>query len=330
MTPTTSIQSMNTSSGGSYHKEEMRTLTSEDVEIIGEMKISRVQRTKWTPKGSLTEFVTPPRTPTKGPFQDQLQQHYSYPTQDGDLSDFTGRHSSNEAQKASKRSEAYQRYSQPEKESEYDTLSKSTYQLSHGAQQTTPERPWQHKTLWKSQEELRIKQKPQNHIGQQLQQWPQQYHPVQQDYHQQQYTPNRQTTHPSDTYRQSSVPNGHMGTGGYKSTSLPRNRQEDWRVNRSHTWSAVDRSSRDGPQPAYAVKAGNPYELCSRCHQMLGGGPIMTIPGAKTHYHLQCFVCRVCRNPLVGTVPKNTLVIMKSRHPHCHRCVSNNKGMLLM
>ena len=329
-TPTTSIQSTITNSAGSYHKEEMRTLTSEDVEIIGEMKISRVQRTKWTPKGSLTEVVTPPKTPTKGPFQDQ---HYSFPMQAGDLTDSAERNRSNEAQKASMRSEMYQRYSQPaEQESQYDTLSKSMYHLPRGAQQTTPERPWQNKTQWKSQEELRLKQQPQNDIGQQLQQWPQ--HQMQQTgYHhqqQQQYTPNRITTHPADAHRQSSVPNGRMGVGGYKSTSLPRNRQEDWRVNRSHTWSAVDRSSsRDGPQPAYAIKAGNPYELCSRCHQMLGGGPIMAIPGAKTQYHLQCFVCRVCRNPLVGTVPKNTLVIMKSRQPHCHRCVSNNKGMSL-
>ena len=333
-TPTTPVQSMSTQSDSSYHKEEMRTLTSDDVEVIGGMKISRVQRTKWTPKGSLTEFVTPPRTPTKGPFQEQIQQHYSYPMQDGDGPEPTVmRHGSSETQKTSKKPESYQRYSMPERALqgiEEDKTNRSMYPVS---QQIAPERPQQYRTQWKSQEELCIKQQQQNHVGQQppLRKTPPQQH-HQQKYQQQQqqpqYTPNRPTTHQADTYRQSSVPNGHMATASYKSTTLPRNRQEDWRVNRSNTWSAVDRSSRDGPQPAYAVKAGNPYELCSRCHQMLGGGPVMAIPGAKTQYHLQCFVCRMCRNPLVGTVPKNTLVIIKSRHPHCHRCVSNNKGIL--
>ena len=336
--PYTTPQSMNTKSEGSYHKEEMRSQTSDDVEIIGGMKISRVQRLKWTPKGSLTEFVTSPSTPPKGPFQQQIQQHYSYPTQDEE----EGYQVRGETQKASKRVEAYQRYSQPPTErtppqgrEDRSNKTKSMYQFSHGMQQQYQQpqmiSPEKQSLQWKSQEELRIRHQQQlnhhpaaagqqpYHYQQQRQQAPQRTQP------QQQYSPGQHSHQYNGTNRQSSVPNGHMG--GYKSASLPRNKPEDWRVNRSNTWSAVDRSVKDGPQAAYAVKAGNPYELCSRCHQMLGGGPVMAIPGAKTQYHLQCFVCRMCRNPLVGTIPKNTLVIMKSRHPHCHRCVANSKGM---
>ena len=331
--PTQTVQSnKSTPSKGSYHKEEMRTQTTEDVEIIGAMKISRVQRTKWTPKGSLTEFVTSPTAPIRGPFQEQFQQHYSYPMENSTES---GR--SEVQQRPGKRSDVYQRYSQPER-----VLMGAEYLNSHGMQQV----PGKHQpsTHWKSQEELRIKQLPQqNHNGQQSHQQQQQQQPTQhrrtppQQHHthqrqqqqqQQTYTPTHHKQQAA-SYRQSSVPNGHTGKGAsYQSASLPRSRQEDVRVNRSKTWSAVDRGPKDGPHPAYAVKAGNPYELCSRCHQMLGGGPVMAIPGAKTQYHLQCFVCRMCRNPLVGTIPKNTLVIMKNRHPHCHRCVSSSKGML--
>ena len=353
---TTPLQSKHVNSEGSYYKEEMRSQTSEDIEIIGEMKISRVQRLKWTPKGSLVELVTSPTAPPKGPFQDQIQQHYSYPMQDEETMMVQQR--SSDTQKASKRAEAYQqRYSQPPPSTERtppigredrSNKSKSMYQMSYNMQQapppqmTSPEK--QRTAQWKSQEELRI----QHNYQQQLNHYPpagQQaagYHHQQQN---QQYRPQQGTTQHKQTqhqyspsgqhhaqhnagYRQSSVLNGHMGSGGsYQSASLPRSKHEDWRVNRSNTWSAVDRSgAKDGPQAAYAVKAGNPYELCSRCHQMLGGGPVMAIPGAKTQYHLQCFVCRMCRSPLVGTVPKNTLVIMRSRHPHCHRCVANNKG----
>lgn len=352
-TPYTPTQAKSTTgSEGSYHKEEMRTLTSEDVEIIGGMKISRVQRTKWTPKGSLTEFVTSPTTPIRGPFQEQFQQHYSYPMQNGAHPE-SGR-SEPQQHKPSRRSEAYkQRYSQPERvlQMAYED-ERLRYQPSqHGMQQRPPAERQPTTPQWRSQEELRIKhpQQPaqQNHSGQMMQQPhhqhqpqqrrtpPQQHHHQPHQHHQphhhhqqqQQYTANHQSPQQAGNYRQGGVSNGHAGAGGYRSASLPRNKQEDWRVHRSKTWSAVDRSVKDGPQPAYAVKASNPYELCSRCHQVLGGGPVMAIPGAKTQYHLQCFVCRVCRNPLIGTVPKNTLVIMKSRHPHCHRCVSNSKGM---
>ena len=342
---TTPLQSKHINSEGSYYKEEMRSQTSEDIEIIGEMKISRVQRLKWTPKGSLVELVTSPSTPPKGPFQDQIQQHYSYPMQDEEAMIHQPR--SSDTQKASKRVEAYQRYSQPlpaERiapigREDRGSKSKSMYQMSYNMQQApppqmiSPERQWN--TQWKSQEELRIQHNQQllNHYpsagqqaGYQHQQQQQQYRPQQAPQHkppQQQYSPGQHSQHNAG-YRQNSVPNGHMG--GYQSASLPRSKHEDWRVTRSNTWSAVDRSAKDGPQAAYAVKAGNPYELCSRCHQMLGEGPVMAIPGAKTQYHLQCFVCRMCRSPLVGTIPKNTLVIMKNRHPHCHRCVANNKG----
>lgn len=336
---TTPLQSKN---ANSYYKEEMRSQTSEDIEIIGEMKISRVQRLKWTPKGSLIELVTSPSTPPKGPFQDQIQQHYSYPMQDEDAM-FQPRNTG-DVQKANKRVEAYQRYSQPPPgertppigREDRSNKSKSMYQMSYNMQQgapppsqmVSPEKQRNH-GQWKSQEEPRI-QHTQNHyppagqqavVGYQQQQQQQQYRPQQAPL---QYPPAGQHAQYNAGYRLNSVPNGHMGS--YQSASLPRSKHEDWRVNRSNTWSAVDRSTKDGPQAAYAVKAGNPHELCSRCHQMLGGGPVMAIPGAKTQYHLQCFVCRMCRSPLVGTVPKNTLVIMKSRHPHCHRCVANNKG----
>ena len=336
---TTPLQSKHIKSEGSYHKEEMRSQTSEDVEIIGDMKISRVQRLKWTPKGSLVEFVTSPSTTPKSPFHDQIQQHYSYPTQDEEAM-YQPR--SSDTQKASKKAEAYQRYSQPPAErtppigrEDRSNKSKSMYQISHNMQQLPPHMispEKQQKTQWKSQEELRIHHNQQqfNHYPPAHSQQPgyhqqqqQQHRPQQHKQPQQQYSPGQHTQYNAG-YRQNSIPNGHMGS--YQSASLPRSKHEDWRVNRSNTWSAMDRSAKDGPQAAYAVKAGNPYELCSRCHQMLGGGPVMAIPGAKTQYHLQCFVCRMCRSPLVGTIPKNTLVIMKSRHPHCHRCVANNKG----
>ena len=355
---TTPLQSKRVNSEGSYYKEEMRSQTSEDIEIIGGMKISRVQRLKWTPKGSLVELVTSPTAPPKGPFQDQIQQHYSYPMQDEEAMMVQQR--SGDTQKASKRAEAYQqRYSQPPPAAERtppvgredrSNKSKSMYQMSYNMQQAPPQMtsPEKQRTAqWKSQEELRIQhnyQQQLNHYPPAGQQAAGYHHHHQQQQHQQyrpqqgtpqhkqmqhQYSPSGQHHAQHNTgYRQSSVPNGHMGSGGsYQSASLPRSKHEDWRVNRSNTWSAVDRGgAKDGPQAAYAVKAGNPYELCSRCHQTLGGGPVMAIPGAKTQYHLQCFVCRMCRSPLVGTVPKNTLVIMRSRHPHCHRCVANNKG----
>ena len=95
---------------------------------------------------------------------------------------------------------------------------------------------------------------------------------------------------------------------------------------RPHTWAPQDVAS-DGPQPVIAMKAAGALELCSRCRQPLGTGPVMTIASLKLQYHLRCFVCRVCRGALCYG-PQNTTVLMQSMQPHCRYCFSNSDGEL--
>ena len=310
--------------------KEVGTVTPDDVEIVGNIKIHRVQRTRWTPKGSSTQTVASPSLSAEEQFRQRFQQHYtqqfaSTPTstkQNG----ITGTPESNQtaqqkstpyanAQPINKRNSPKQhwpidrRYTQPANmvgwqmplKRDDKTISASTHVLIPNQAPVPP------RTHWKSQEELRIKtQAPIPTYNQQPQQ---KKHPI--------------------AVRQQSTP---VSTNQYKSKSLPRGKMDNWRVNRSNTWSTAlvkgsTQRPKDGIQPAYAVQASTQYELCSRCHQPLGMGTIMSIPSMKMQYHTQCFVCRVCRAPLVKSA-QNTSVLIKGMHPHCRFCGSNDQGML--
>ena len=95
---------------------------------------------------------------------------------------------------------------------------------------------------------------------------------------------------------------------------------------RSYTWGSKDRH-KDGPQQAYAIRASNTYEPCSRCHKPLGGGHVMSLPRAHLQFHLYCFTCYVCHMALTRRA-QNTIVLVHGNMPHCRHCISNEKGEL--
>ena len=96
---------------------------------------------------------------------------------------------------------------------------------------------------------------------------------------------------------------------------------------RSYTWSSKDRP-KDGPQQAYAIRASNSYEPCSRCRKPLGRGQVMSLPLACLQFHLHCFTCHVCHSALSRDA-QNTSVLIHGSLPHCHYCFSNEKGQHL-
>ena len=309
--------------------KEVGTVTSDDIEIVGDIKIHRVQHTRWTPKGSSTQTVASPALSAEEQFKQRYSQHYTQqftntPTsakQNGIMStpqpNIATQQPKTTPQPLNKRNSPKQhwpdsrRYTQPANMAGWQMPLKSNDRtISNSTHILTPNQaPVPSRTHWKSQEELRFKKiQPIPTYNKQPQQQPQ------------------QKKHPA-ALRQQSTP---VSTNQYKTQSLPRGNVDSWRVNRSNTLSKIGVSPqrpKDGVQPAYAVQAKSQYELCSRCHQPLGMGTIMSIPPMKMQYHTQCFICRVCRAPLVKSA-HNTNVLIKGMHPHCRFCGSNDQGML--
>ncbi len=125
--------------------------------------------------------------------------------------------------------------------------------------------------------------------------------------------------------RQASTPDGMRDHRVKKSMSMPRGNMD---VNsRANTWGTGKAAapSQDGYSIAYSVHSSNPHDLCSRCHQPLGQGTVLSMPSLKTVYHAKCFICRVCREPLAHGGQSTTITI-KNRQPHCRFCISGENG----
>ncbi len=326
---TTTIQAMPTTPiSQPLQVKELGPVTPDDVEIVGNIKIHCVQRTRWTPKGSSTEVANTPEDQNKQRYQQHFTQMWAQPAskqtfpskqtitptstrQNGYPEPNRGKATTpNSGAHAHLRTsprtahDMNKRYTQPVSMAGWQhpigrdkSLSKSNRNVSPQQQQMPIKKP-----NWKSQEELRIHRNVPPPNGSTEQQWTR-------------TTPVRQQSMPTQQQ--------------LKTQSLPRG-NNDWRVNRSSTWSRGGGSrSIDGQQSAVAIKAKSPYDLCSRCHKQLGTETIMSIPNLKAHYHASCFVCRMCRAPLVRS-PHNTVVLIKGMHPHCKYCVLSDQGNTLL
>ena len=294
---------------------EIGTVSPEDIEIFGDLKISCVEKKRWTPKGS--DVTSPALTP-----EQHLAKHLSQSTPQQRTTPL------NHTPISTNHTPISGRYSQPEymrhdlpsnnlkRDDPMARISASTYHLPqhqmNSVQAVTPVK----RTQWKSQEELRIRS---------VQQVKQSPPSAKQPQHASAY---RQQSTPVGTgYASSTMQHSHQQQQLQKALSLPRGKMMDtWKKNRSNTWAVRGRNRTEGPQIAYAVHANSPQELCSKCHGPLGTGIVMAVPGPKSQYHVQCFVCRSCHTPLVRG-PQNTTVVIKNLQPHCGFCASNtNKG----
>ncbi len=303
--------------------KELGPVTPDDVEIVGNVKIHCVQRTRWTPKGSSTEIVNPPEDQNKQRYQQHFTQMWAQPApkqmspskqtitptstrQNGHPEPNRGKtttpNSGTHLRTSPRTShDMNKRYTQPANMAGWQHSIGRNRSLSTSNKMLSPQQQQQQqmpikKPNWKSQEELRNHRVMPPSNGLTEQQWTR-------------TTPVRQQSMPTQQQ--------------LKTQSLPRG-NNDWRVNRSSTWSRGGGSrSIDGQQSAFAIKAKSPYDLCSRCHKQLGTETIMSIPNLKAHYHASCFVCRVCRAPLVRS-PHNTSVLIKGMHPHCKYCGSSS------
>lgn len=269
------------------------TTTPKLIEVLGDIKIHRVVKTRWTPKNTSSAEASPAQTPQ----QEQSQTHVNrYKERSATLPNIM-HHQQNggtsfEAFKEGKQGygissavvargigsvnpQDQKRYSQP-------TIANNPYQPQTLQQQQQRQRS----LAWRSQEELRINQQK---LGQQM-----------------------------HSRRLASTPNDSLSYRVQKSKSLPRG-------SGSNSYSTGRGRAADGYQVAYAVQAGNPYDLCSRCHQSLGKGTVLSVPGLKTQYHVKCFVCRVCRGMLTQG-GQSTTVMMKNMLPHCQFCISGDNG----
>ncbi len=309
--------------------KELGVVTPDNVEIVGNVKIHCVQRTRWTPKGSSTESVPIPEDKNKHLYQQHFTQVWAKAThkdtpppskqtsplkqavtptsqQNGFLAPNQNKAATLGPQMRTSPRAAHtvnQRYTQPGNLSNWQLpLERDNRGKSASSRVLYPPQQQQRvpvkKPNWKSQEELRIHKNATTPNGSTEQQWAKS-------------TPGRQQSVPAQS----------------KTKSLPRGSNNDWRINRSSTWSrgGVGQRPVDGQQSAFAIKAKNPYDLCSRCHKPLGPDTVMSIPNLKAQYHAPCFVCRVCRAPLVRS-PHNTAVLIKGMHPHCKYCGLTDKG----
>ncbi len=76
---------------------------------------------------------------------------------------------------------------------------------------------------------------------------------------------------------------------------------------------------------AYATRASDVRELCSRCRRPFGTDLMMAIPALRVQYHGRCFACNVCRSPL-AMQPQNMTVLVQNNLLHCPYCYSNAQG----
>ncbi len=302
------------SSGGQQTQD---TRTPGLMEVVGDIKIHRVVKTRWTPKSSSTEpspAQTPENqpTPTHYPYKDRSatlpnvyrQQNGISPASVGGDDKTNGKPAFGMSSVVVARGIGSGRgigiASNPNRASQPVPATYQHYQQqqANGRQPPLNSKPAQ---PWKSQEELRIHQ----------------------------IKPGLTHQHQQPQARVQRLPSAPADYKVQKSRSLPRGTMEDWKQNRSKTWVATGGRGRtkDGVQAAYLIQANSPYDLCSRCHQPLGQGAIVTIPSVKTQYHTKCFVCRVCRSSL-STGGQSTTVMIKGMQPHCPYCVSSDNGKI--
>ncbi len=315
------LSSNNNSSGSSISTKLVHPSTPENVEIMGGVKIQRVQKTRWTPKSNSTESSPAQTTEHQQHFltsRDRaatLPHFHNQAAMDNGLPQKT-RFTSSEINKYEQASSGGggggggggnnapivvvrglgsgvgigmdpNRFSLP------ISSVNNPYQPRPSQQIQEQNGNGSRSVPWKSQEELRI------HSTQQPKGVPQ------------------------HSQRQSTAPDGMKDYRVQKTMSLSRGSTESWRNNR--TGSTLKERVKDGYQVAYVTKAGNPNDLCSRCHQPLGQAIVLSIPGTKTMYHPKCFVCRVCRSQL-SAGGQSTTVMMKNMQLHCRFCASNDNG----
>ena len=122
------------------------------------------------------------------------------------------------------------------------------------------------------------------------------------------------------------TPDGTSTLRMQQSKILSKGPIKDHKENRSMTWSVGKDRVMDGFQVAYAMHAKSSSDLCSCCHQPLGQGVVLSLPMLRAQYHTKCFTCCVCRSPL-GQETRNITVLMKDKQPYCRLCASSDNGM---
>ena len=286
------------------------TNTPRLMEVLGDIKIHRVVKTRWTPKsnGSSAE-PSPAQTP------DQQPQSLPTPQQSSQTpsSHFSSRAATlpsnvRRQQNGMGQYPAYNRNGNVSTGGSKPVgISSGTHVVARGLgsngtglnrySQPNPYNMQRSGTMpWRSQEELRFHSTQPPHMRSQ---------------------------------RLASTPDGSRDYRVQKTMSMPRGSMEDWKSSRTNSTTTSTAGGRerqvDGYQVAYTVPPSSPYDLCSRCHQPLGQGVVLSVPKIRTQYHTKCFVCRVCRGPL-SQGGQSTTVLMKNMQPHCQYCVSSENG----
>lgn len=288
--------------------------TPETIEIMGGIKIQRVQKTRWTPKSNSMESspaYTPDQTVPVLTSQHQRQERSatlpnsylhkkktnsspSYVTRrQVEMNDsWTKSHLTSAPVVVARGIGGVSGGVGIGEEQKRGTGQQPHFRNSNSYQPHTLHQ--QHHQPWRSQEELR----------------------------------NRRVNPGSQQPKHATTPDGKK-TSVQTNNGFSRGAVEDWKNNRSKTWSTAKDTVKDGYQIAYAMRAKNPYDLCSRCHQPLGQETVLSLPALKTQYHIKCFTCRVCRSPLgqVGA-QSSTTIMMKNKRPHCRYCGSSDDGRL--
>ena len=287
------------------------------VEVLGDIKIQQVRKKRWTPKSSSAE-PSPVQTPehllqSRSATLPNVYNGYGYSSNGGGQTGQgigmpsvvmakgigagigrpagMGGQNQNKFQPIPARGNPYQQTMQQQQQ-------QMQSQQMQSQQMQSQQMPAQQS--WKSQEELR-------QLG----------------------TYNQQRGNQYARQRLSSTPEGTRDYRVQKSMSLPRGYDSRMNGNRANTIAGNrgGATSVDGYQVAYTTQVNNPHDLCSRCHQPLGQGSVLTLPGLRTVYHVKCFVCRVCRSAL-SQGGQSTSVMIKNRQPHCRFCVSGENGKL--
>ena len=343
--------------------QDIRPVTPEEAaEVLGDIKIHRVQRTRWTPKGSKTEVLSPlqiseqqsrhfkrhqePFNPvqTSRPVSEPMLQSMAPLLQQSSLPQFDHLMSKSSPPRdrsvtlprgygGSRNQNSNQAYTQaysnqagnpksPPRSADYHSYLQR--RTIDPAEMTRPQQQTQED--W---DKWRLKQQ-QEETRKKQQEW--KSHEELRSNHQvfkQALSQNQRNEHQwksqEEIRHKKQAPLMKQNTQPSEASSF-HNGSSDWRTVRSQTWSNRSRV-KDGPHAAYAVRASGQHELCSRCHKSLSGS-ILCVPALKMQFHLQCFTCRVCRSAL-SRGAQNTTVMVKNMQIHCRFCLSSDQGKSL-
>ena len=288
-------------------KPKPKSNTADNIEVMGAIKIQRVQKIRWTPSidstdsspcqtPDLTEPVVDPQNQSRyrsttlpsSYLHGRLKKQVSMPTNEVARQVKRNGHGG-ERRKGSVRDPAI--------------VSRGIGGISGGIM--TP----------KDQKKLMKHHTP-----------PRSDNPYRQSFLQQQPQPWRQRSQLDLVHHSVKAGSKQMGAGihnGIKTMGRQPNKSlTNAPVNkRSMTWS----SSADGMQVAYTMSAKNPSVLCSYCHRPLGKTTVHSLPYSMMEFHTKCFICHVCKSPLGKAVPSTT-VLMKKKQLYCCFCGASDSG----